>query len=73
MRTEKPIFDIITENMVDGRLPDDFAIRDDGFQGDPRLRMAPGAMDGICIYHMGPAELTSLEERSAELTIEKLE
>ena len=58
MRTEKPIFDIITENMVDGRLPDDFAIRDDGFQGDPRLRMAPGAMDGICIYHMGPAELS---------------
>ena len=55
MRTEKPIFDIIEENIADGRLPDDFAIRDDGFEGDQQLRMAPGAMDGICIYHMGPA------------------
>ena len=59
MRTEKPIIDIIAENSVDGRLPDDFAIRDDGFQGEPRLRMAPGAMDGLCIYHMGPIELTN--------------
>ena len=57
MRTGKPIFDIIKESIDDGKLPDDFAIQDDGYQGDPRLRMAPGAMDGICIYHMGPLEL----------------
>ena len=56
MRTEKPIFEMIEESIADGRLPDDFVIQDDGFQGDPRLKMAPGAMDGICVYHMYAGE-----------------
>ena len=56
MRTEKPIFDIIEDSIADGRLPDDFVIHDDGYMGDPRLKMAPGAMDGVCIYHMYPGD-----------------
>ena len=53
MKTERPIFSIIEENIVGGRLPASFALPDDnGSSGSSKLKMAPGAMDGICIYHM---------------------
>ena len=64
MKTERPIFDLIEESIVDGRLPDDFILPEEGFDGDPRMKMAPGAMDGLCIYHMVRKALSD-EDRNA--------
>lgn len=52
----KAIFDIIREAMVDGELPANFHLPDNGEGGS--ISWAEGAMDGILIYHAGTPNLT---------------
>ncbi len=58
METERPIFDIISENTTSGHLPDGFKLPDTCTnEENAKIKMAPGAMDGIVIYHMGHSPL----------------
>lgn len=51
-----PVYQIIAQNIRNGVLPPDFSLPEAG--SDPAaVRFAPGAMDGITIYHMQPREL----------------
>jgi hypothetical protein len=53
---EKSIFQQITDHISDGVLDADFSLPDEKVGWSP-LRFAPGAFDGLCIYHMGHGEL----------------
>ena len=65
MTQERSIYDLIKENIVDGKLREGFSLPRDEKEG---VGFADGAMDGISVYHMGPYEITdddkSLIERS---------
>lgn len=54
---ECPIYEYIKSHTQDGRLPDDFRI--------PwiRSKWAPGAQDGVFLYHMAPAQPNPDRER----------
>ncbi len=52
---EKSIYEQICENLVDGVLPDGFSLPDEADSAP--VKFAPGAFDGISIYHMGLDEL----------------
>jgi len=52
---QKSIYEYITDNIVDGRLPRDFSLGP--FRKGDRALFADGAGDGIAIYHMAPPEL----------------
>ena len=52
----KSIYQMITENISDGVLDSGFSLPDEVVGRSP-LRLAPGAFDGMCIYHMGHHEL----------------
>ena len=60
---EKSIYERISENVRDGALPEGFSLPDE--MDSAPVKFAPGAFDGICIYHMGPDELD--DEGRAEL------
>ncbi|MBQ2597109.1 MAG: hypothetical protein II581_04295 [Oscillospiraceae bacterium] len=60
---EKSIYERISESLVDGVLPDGFSLPDEADSAP--VKFAPGAFDGICIYHMGLDELD--DEGRAEL------
>ena len=47
----KSIYQQICDNITDGILNDSFSLPDE-VQGDSPLRFAPGAFDGLCMYHM---------------------
>ena len=52
---EKSIYERISESLVDGVLPDGFSLPDEADSAP--VKFAPGAFDGISIYHMGLDEL----------------
>ena len=59
---QKSIFDIICDNIEDGHLAESFSLSnyiDDvvGTVDGYKIRMADGAMDGICIYHVASQRL----------------
>ena len=60
---EKSIYERISGSLVDGVLPDGFSLPDEADSAP--VKFAPGAFDGICIYHMGLDELD--DEGRAEL------
>ena len=49
---EKSIYQQILEHISDGVLDDGFSLPDETGRRSP-LRFAPGAFDGMCIYHFG--------------------
>ncbi|MBQ6294045.1 MAG: hypothetical protein IJK77_09375 [Lachnospiraceae bacterium] len=52
---EKSIYERISENIADGELVKGFSLPEESDSAP--VKFAPGAFDGICIYHMGPDEL----------------
>ena len=52
---EKPIYELISENIKDGVLAEDFSLPEEADSAP--VKFAPGAFDGISIYHMGLDEL----------------
>lgn len=46
------VYEYICENIKDGRLPDGFGLPP-AYTGEKGLMFAPGAMDGIMMYHFG--------------------
>ena len=52
---EKSIYELIRSALVDGVLPDHFSLPDEADSAP--VKFAPGAFDGIAIFHMGLDEL----------------
>ena len=52
---EKSIYELIRSAVVDGVLPDGFSLPDEADSAP--VKFAPGAFDGITIFHMGLDEL----------------
>ncbi len=52
---EKSIYELISENIADGVLKPGFSLPEESDSAP--VKFAPGAFDGICIYHMGLDEL----------------
>ena len=50
----KPLYAIIKENLRDGALPEDFTLDDTA--SDSPVSWAPGAKDGVFLYHMRSPE-----------------
>ena len=55
MGNSRPILKLIEESTVNGRLPEDFTLPVEDLGGG--LKMAPGAMDGLVMYHQYPGAL----------------
>ena len=53
---EKSIYQQIADHISDGVLDDAFSLPDEVVGLSP-LRFAPGAFDGLCVYHMGRGAL----------------
>lgn len=51
----RPIYELIAKSVENGRLPDGFSLPEE--EDSAPVKFAPGAFDGICIYHMGLDEL----------------
>ena len=62
----KQIYDAIEHES----LPDDFELPEEGstYGG---MKWAPGAMDGVYMYHMAPAELTDADTADMEAAVEE--
>ena len=57
MIQNKPLFEVIRENIRNGELPDTFSLPKD--DSDPKkVKWADGALDGVGIYHMGAPKIT---------------
>ncbi len=54
--TARSIYEIISENIVNGELPVHFHLPEK--ESDNKVRFASGAMDGIAFYHMGHADMS---------------
>lgn len=52
---EKSIYQQIADHVSDGVLDAGFSLPEEA--GNSPLRFAPGAFDGLCVYHMGHSEL----------------
>ena len=60
---EKTIYGEIVDAMENGRLPEGFAISyNDPYFKSEQLRMAPGAIDGMTIYHVRHEDLTEMDD-----------
>ena len=57
---KKAVYTLLCENMENGKLKQDFALPEEYEVSDSPIRYAPGARDGISIYH------TALSESIAE-------
>ena len=56
MTEQKSIYELISDNIVNGKLNEDFVLPDDS---EGPVKFAAGAMDGMCVYHMQPYEMTA--------------
>ncbi len=67
MNGRKAIYDYIKEALDDqGNLPEDFSLPEENEKSEENmngLKFAPGAMDGIILYHFGPSSDKDNEER----------
>ena len=62
-KMEKTIYGEIVDALENGRLPEGFAISyNDPYFKSEQLRMAPGAIDGMGIYHVRHEELTEMDD-----------
>ncbi len=55
---KQSIYELISENIQEGVLNKEFCLPKEDFNGVP---FADGAMDGICVYHMGASDLNEEE------------
>ncbi|MBQ8316957.1 MAG: hypothetical protein IJX85_01315 [Lachnospiraceae bacterium] len=55
----KALYDIISEAIVDGELPEDFHLPETTIDGN--ISWADGAMDGVGVYHMGTRPIGELQ------------
>lgn len=53
----KPIYQIICDNIVDSHLPEDFSLENP--EDTDKFTWAPGALDGVTLYHMGPEDMSA--------------
>lgn len=67
MSEQKPLYELIKENIVDGKLKENFSLPSDSYKGE--IRFVDGAMDGICVYHMTPYELKQEDNELLERII----
>ena len=60
---KKTIYEEIVDAMEDGRLPESFAISyNDSYFKSEQFSMAPGAIDGMSIYHFQQEELAEADK-----------
>lgn len=64
MNIGKSLYNVIKENIKDGRLPEDFSLPKEKF--NDKVAFADGAMDGIMIYHMGRGEISDEDMKICE-------
>ena len=62
------IYKLITDNIDGGVLKDDFSIPEES--GDDGIKWAPGAQDGVIMYHMRPQPLAPEEKEGMVKAIE---
>ena len=56
MSERRPIYEVIKENIIDGRLPESFSLPK--YDEDPNaVKWADGARDGVGIFHMGRPDI----------------
>lgn len=66
--TDKSIYETIMAAMENGKMPRHFALPDTGPEfGNKKIKMAPGAMDGMNIYHFSAEDPT--EEDFQDISI----
>lgn len=65
---EKSIYQQICDNITDGILDPEFAVYEENPDGTG-LKWAPGAMDGVSIYHMGHSGLTAAQTKGMAKTL----
>ena len=58
---EKSIYNLILDNIVDGRLREGFSLHEDNGTGEPVF--ADGALDGITLYHFGQSSIDAAGKR----------
>lgn len=56
MTEQKSIYELISDNIINGKLDENFVLPDDS---EGPVKFAAGAMDGMCVYHMQPYEMTA--------------
>lgn len=66
MTEQKSIYELISENIIDGKLDENFVLPDDS---EGTVKFAAGAMDGMCVYHMRPYEMTTEDYNILEKSI----
>ena len=68
MAENKSIYKLITDNIIDGRLREDFVLPDEEDDDCP-VKFAAGARDGMCIYHIQPYQMTEDDYKLLERSI----
>ncbi len=67
---KKAVYTLLCENMENGKLKQDFALPEEYEVSDSPIRYAPGARDGISIYHTALSE--SIAEKNKQQMIDAL-
>ena len=63
-----PIYELICDNITDGVLRVDFSLPDESPDGSA-VKWAPGAMDGVTMYHMGRSPLDDTQRTKMEKAV----
>ena len=66
MAEQKSIYELISDNIINGKLDENFVLPDDS---EGPVKFAAGAMDGMCVYHMGPHEMTTEDYNILEKSV----
>ena len=66
---EKSIYQLISDNITGGALKEGFALPDED-PDDASVKWAPGAMDGVTIYHMHHQALDELQKKKMEEAVQ---
>ena len=66
MAEQKSIYELISDNIINGKLDENFTIPDDS---EGPVKFAAGAMDGMCVYHMRPYEMTTEDYNILEKSV----
>lgn len=67
MTEQRSIYELISANIVEGRLDDNFVLPDDS---EGSVKLADGAMDGMCAYHIRPYEMTKEDYKILEKSVD---
>lgn len=60
-RKAPSVYEQITAALQDEKLPENFSLPE---EGDSGIRWAPGAMDGVAIYHMGAPSFSGADRQT---------